>query len=162
MEEIQALVKQTNQAMDAFSAASNERMREAQDQARGKPGQFACRGGVCGRAVPGDGGAHRENADRSAEMSVADGMLDACSGRMDAILAQCKSLRGEMEADQPDVKRTYDATQAEQIFSASYTTEMERKVLRAALRGGSLPVVAQHAFEGKASNCSDGSCSRET
>ena len=35
----------------------------------------------------------------------------------------------------------------EQLFSSSYTTEMERQVLRAALAGETLPV-AQQTFEG--------------
>ncbi|MBZ5641907.1 MAG: hypothetical protein LAO19_04040 [Acidobacteriia bacterium] len=46
------------------------------------------------------------------------------------------------------MSQKYDAAEAERFFSASYTTEMEREVLRAALHGGSLPVTAQHAFEG--------------
>ena len=148
MEEIRALVEQTNQSMAAFSAASNERLGEAQNLAR------ASLDNLRGAAAFSAGRSREMEAltakmqTRSAEMGGAEGILGGSSSRMDAILAQCKSLHGEMEADQPGVKRRYDATEAEQIFSASYTTEMEREVLRAALHGSPLPVVAQHAFEG--------------
>jgi hypothetical protein len=45
--------------------------------------------------------------------------------------------------DDPGVKQRYDPDEMEQLFSASYTTEMEREVLRAALRGKALPVAQQ-------------------
>ncbi len=38
------------------------------------------------------------------------------------------------------MKEGYDAAEVEQLFSASYTTELERDVLRAALHGTALPV----------------------
>jgi hypothetical protein len=49
--------------------------------------------------------------------------------------------------DHSDVKERYDPAEVEQLFSAFYTTEMERDVLRAALRGTELPV-AQQTFVG--------------
>jgi hypothetical protein len=52
-----------------------------------------------------------------------------------------------LEVDHPDVKERYDAAEVEQLFSASYTTEMERDVLHAALRGTALPV-GQPTFAG--------------
>jgi len=45
------------------------------------------------------------------------------------------------------VKDLYDAAEVEPLYSASYTTEMERDVLRAALHGTELPV-AQQTFAG--------------
>jgi hypothetical protein len=85
---------------------------------------------------------------KSAEMSGADNLLEASSDRMAAILTPLELLRHEMEADQPGVGQSYDAEEAEQFFSATYTTEIEREVLRAALRGSSLPVLTQQVFEG--------------
>jgi hypothetical protein len=148
MEEIQALVKQTNQAMDAFSDASNERLREAQNQARASLENLRVAAAFAAGQSREMEALTTKMQTKSVELSGADGMLDAGSARMGAILAQCELVRGEMEADHPDVKRGYDASEAEQIYSASYTTEMEREVLRAALRGSSLPVAAQQAFEG--------------
>ena len=52
-----------------------------------------------------------------------------------------------MDMDYPEAKEQYDAAEVEQLFAVSYTTEMERHVLRAALSGTELPV-AQQTFEG--------------
>jgi hypothetical protein len=41
------------------------------------------------------------------------------------------------------VKEQYDSAEIEQLFSAFYTTEMEREVLHAALDGTDLPVARQ-------------------
>ena len=56
-------------------------------------------------------------------------------------------MRRQLEIDHPEVKERYDAAEVERLFSASYTTEMERDVLRAALSGAELPV-AQQTFAG--------------
>ena len=148
MEEILALVQQTNQAMDAFSEASNERLREAQSQARASLENLRAAAAFAGKQSREMETITAKMQSKSAEMSGTDGALGACSSRVDAILAQLESLRRDMETDHPDVGQRYDAAEAERFFSASYTTEMEREVLRAALRGSSLPVATQHAFEG--------------
>jgi hypothetical protein len=148
MEEILELVKRTNKAMDAFSNASNESLREAQNQTRvGLEGLRAAAAFAAKQSREMEAIMVKMRS-KSAEMSGAYSVLDAGSGRMNAILAQLESLRHEMEANQPGVRQSYDAEEAEQFFSAPYTTEIEREILRAALRGSSLPVVAQQAFEG--------------
>ena len=148
MEEIQALVRQTNQAMDAFSEASNERLNEAQRQARAslenlrEAAAFAARQSRDMEAIT------EKMRARSADMRGADELLNACSHRLGEIAGPLESLRREMESDHPGVGQHYDAAQAEEMFSATYSTEMEREVLRAALRGAGLPVLAGHAIEG--------------
>ncbi len=74
-------------------------------------------------------------------------VLDACFGRIDAVLTAIECLRRQWEINHPEVKDLYDAAEVEQLFSASYTTQMERDVLHAALRGTPLPV-AQQTFAG--------------
>jgi uncharacterized phage infection (PIP) family protein YhgE len=148
MEEIEALVTQTNQAMDAFSDASNERLRDAQLQTRASLENLRATAAFAAGQSREMESLTAKMQTKSAEMSGADGMLGACSSRMDAILGDCQSVRGDMEAEQPDVVCGYDTDEAEQMFSVSYTTEVEREVLRAALRGGSLPVVAEHTVAG--------------
>ena len=74
-------------------------------------------------------------------------LLNACFGRFDTILIELEDVKCHLEIDHPEVKEQYDAAEVEQLFSASYTTEMERDVLRAALRGTELPV-AQQTFAG--------------
>jgi len=144
MEEVQALVRQTNKTMEAFSGASDEKLEQAQSQTRGgldnlrTAAAFAAKQSQEMEAITG------KMQSRSTEVANSDGLLDACSNRIDAILAQLESVRNDWEADRPDVKRGYDPTEVTQLFAESYSTEMERDVLRAALRGEPLPVAQQN------------------
>ena len=140
MQEILNLVKQTNQVMEALSEASNERLREALGNLR-SAAEFAASQAQQMKA------ATEKMQAQVAGVGQTGDLLDACFGRGDAVLAEIERLRRQLEVDHPDVKERYDATEVEQLFSASYTTEMERDVLQAALRGTALPV-AQPSFAG--------------
>ncbi|MGD0225468.1 MAG: hypothetical protein ABSF71_24335 [Terriglobia bacterium] len=70
-------------------------------------------------------------------------ILDACFGRIDVVLTELEGVKCQLEIDHPDVKEQYDSAEIEQLFSAFYTTEMEREVLHAALDGTDLPVARQ-------------------
>jgi hypothetical protein len=82
---------------------------------------------------------------RAKTMEVGDivDLLDACSGRIAAVLTELEGVGRELEIGDPGVKERYDIAEVERLFSASYTTEMERDVLQAALHGTALPVVQQ-------------------
>ena len=84
---------------------------------------------------------------KTTEVGDSVDLLDACFARIDAVLAEIEGVRRQLEIDHPEVKERYDAAEVERLFSASYTTEMERDVLHAALRGTDLPV-AQQTFAG--------------
>ena len=73
------------------------------------------------------------------------GRLSGCSSSMDSVLNEIEAVRREMEG-----KGTWDIcsqAEAEMLFGGSYTTEMERAVLLAALVGGPLPAM-QQSFAG--------------
>ena len=74
-------------------------------------------------------------------------LFDAFFGRIDSVINGIEGVRHQLEIDHPEVKKHYDRAEAERLFAASYTTEMERNVLRAALGGKALPV-AQQTFAG--------------
>ena len=80
---------------------------------------------------------------KSAEVEGAEGFFDARSAQMEAILVQLESLKSELENDHPDAKRMFDEKETERLYSAGYTTEIEREIMRAALRGEPLPVAHQ-------------------
>jgi DNA repair exonuclease SbcCD ATPase subunit len=84
---------------------------------------------------------------KTAEAGSIGDRLDACFGRIDSVLAELEEVRRQLEIDHPTVKERNDDAEVERLFSASYTTEMERNVLHAALRGKPLPV-AQQTFAG--------------
>ena len=132
---MQTLVNQTKKMMEAFSEASNEKLREAQVQTGAglenlrAAAAFAAKQSREMEAITGKMQA------KSAEVGGSDDLLDACSGQIDAIVTQLESLRHDLEIDNPAVKDSYDEAEVEQLYSARYTTEMERDVMRAALRG---------------------------
>jgi Spy/CpxP family protein refolding chaperone len=147
MQEILNLVKQTNQVMEAFSEASNERLREAQVQTRAALGNLRTAAEFAASQAQQMKAATEKMQAQIAGVGKTGDLLDACFGRGDAVLAEIECLRRQLEVDHPDVKERYDAAEVEQLFSASYTTEMERDVLHAALRGTALPV-GQPTFAG--------------
>ena len=147
MQEVLDLVKQTNEAMGAFSEASNERLREAQVQTRAGLDNLRTAAAFAASQAQEMEVATEKMQAKTAEVGNTVDLLDACFGRIDAVLTEIEGVRRQLEIDHPEVKDRYDAAEVEQLFSASYTTEMERDVLRAALRGTALPV-AQQTFAG--------------
>ena len=145
--EMEALMKGASATMEAFSEASNERLREAQAQTR-----IGLENLRTAAAFAADQTAKMEAITtqmqaKSAEVGGADEILDASAEQIDAILLQLESLRRELEISHPDAKCLRDEAGVERLFSADYTTEMEREVLHAALRGAALPI-ATSALDG--------------
>ncbi|MGB8582656.1 MAG: hypothetical protein WCD47_17685 [Candidatus Sulfotelmatobacter sp.] len=147
MEEILALVKNTNQLMTAFSESSNQALREAQLQTRASLEKLRS----TAASAAGKAGQMRTIAERMQAKIVKMGnigdMLDACFGRFDAVLTEVERAKRQLQTLLSPGKDRYNTDEVAQIFSASYTTEIGREVLHAALRGVALPV-AQQIFAG--------------
>lgn len=77
--------------------------------------------------------------------TMADGVLrsvdvlEAAHRQLDEVLSILESVQIELEVQSAKVCDTHEAEALKQHFSASYTTEMEREVLRVALGGTPLP-----------------------
>jgi hypothetical protein len=83
-----------------------------------------------------------------AEIGSAGNRLEVCFGQLDTALTGIESAQRALEQEGgPGSGTGFDAEAVERRFSADYTTEMERAVLRAALAGGPMPV-AQPNFAG--------------
>jgi len=147
LKEILKLEKQTSQMMEAFSEASNERLREAQVQTRAGFEDLRTAAAFAARWTQEMKVATEKMQAKATEVGNIVDLLDACFGRFDAVLTEIEGVRRQLEIDHPEVMELYDAAEVERLFSASYTTEMERDVLQAALRGTALPV-AQQTFAG--------------
>jgi hypothetical protein len=147
MREILSLVEQSGKWMEAFSEASNQRLREVQAQT--KDGLETLR--TAAAFAVGQSREMKTATEKMLAKIVSVGktgeQLDSCFSRFDAVLKEIESVRHLLQADHPEVEKLHDTAAVEQLFSASYTTEMERDVMHAALRGAALPV-AQQTFEG--------------
>jgi hypothetical protein len=147
MQGILDLVKHTNELMEAFSEASNQRLREAQTQTRGSLDNLRNAATFAAGQAQEMKVATEKMQEKIANVGKTGDLLDACFGRFDVLLTEIEQVQRQLEVDHPDVKEHYDATEVEELFSASYTTEMERDVLQAALHGTAVPV-AQQSFAG--------------
>ena len=144
MEEILALVKRTEQTMQVYSQAGCGRLAEAQAETRTAleslhtAAEFAAEQGLAIeaaiRALQGKIAAAGDTADR----------LDASVAHIDAALSGIEALRQQCGEVCPEAIGAIDRAEAEALYSASYTTAMEREVLRAALVGGPLPAAQQN------------------
>ena len=147
MRQMQALGKETERMREAFSEAGNEKLREAQSQTR------AGLENLRAAAAFADSQSRKMEAitakmqAQSVEADATDNFLNSWSGQIKAILMQLESAKLGLEHDHPGVKDLCDEGEAERLYAAAYTTEMERKVMHAALRGDPLPA-AQLALEG--------------
>ena len=73
--------------------------------------------------------------------------FDLCIGELGRALGQIEDVTRRLEAGDPLIAGRSNAAEVEQLFSEFYTTEIERSVLRAALRGTPLPIL-EHSFAG--------------
>ena len=135
LQEILTLSKRINEVMTTFSEASSEKFKQA--QVRTKSGLETLRGAATFAAAQG-----RKIATVTETMQVKSGeigkssdLLNACFARIDEVSADIESAKKLLESYYPDVKEKYNAAEVEQQFSAAYTTQTERDVLRAAIHG---------------------------
>jgi hypothetical protein len=81
------------------------------------------------------------------EVRTAGDLLDACSNRFEKVESDVQQAKSKLEENYGAWRKAYDSAEVERQFAASYTTEMEREVMLAALNGAPLPVT-QQAFAG--------------
>ena len=146
-QEIGTLVEQSGSTLEAFSEGSYAGLREARNET--EEGLAILRetahvADTQGRDIE---ATVRALQARIAEVGRAADRLESCFGRLGTALRSIEVAREELEKDNPAGSGDYDRAAVEERFSASYTTEMERAVLRAALEGGPLPE-AEQSFAG--------------
>jgi hypothetical protein len=146
LQEILQLVERTNQLMEAFSEASSQALRDAQLHTRSSlenlrvTAVFAASQAQKMKVTTQDMQAH------IGKVGSTGNMLAACFGHFDEVLSDVEKARQQLEFNlQPGT--SYDPAEVERLFSASYTTELEREVMHAALRGTALPTL-QQSFAG--------------
>ena len=135
LQEILTLSKRINEVMATFSQAGSDEFKEA--QVKTKSGLETLRDAATFAVAQG-----RKIATvtetmqiKSGEIGKSSDLLNACFARIDEVSADIESAKKQLESYYPDVKDKYDAAEVEQLFSASYTTQAERDVMRAAIYG---------------------------
>ena len=139
MEEILLLVKQVQEGIRHFSEEGNHGLREAQSETgagletlRGSA-DFAAR-----QAKEIESSTGRMQAKTAAIGARAD-RLEGCFARAGGVRRTIEDLGRLIEREVPGALGRCDRVEAESLFAAAYTTEIERQVLRAVLKGEPLP-----------------------
>jgi hypothetical protein len=141
MAELLKLVEPAQQFMRAFSEESAGGLAEAQLQTRSS--LESLRGTATFAAA--QAGQMREATDEMhkeiAAVRSSGHLLDACYRRFDEVKSEVERALCALAVGHDNWKAEFDAPEVERVFSAYYTIEMERQVLRAALKGSPLPGV---------------------
>lgn len=139
--EILALVEQTRGSMESFSGDGVQPLRAAQQETR--IGLEKLRAAASCAATRAE---RVEAATATLQSRIA--AVSEARDRLEASFTALTEIQSELQALQsPAVGAAAgraDFRQAETIFGGSYTTELEREVLRAALQGAPLPAADQH------------------
>lgn len=141
--EIMNLATQTNQVMEVFSEAAGQQLRADRvrtESALGKVREAAAF--VAQEATEMQEVTERMRRDTATAGNTGD-HLDACFGGLGRVLGQIEDLVRRLETDDPQIAGRSDGAEAEKLFGAFYTTEIERRVMWAALQGTPLPVLEQ-------------------
>jgi len=139
LKEILALVQQSNEVTEAFSQSSTDTLLEAQAQTRaGLDGlrDAATFTGIRAREMT---LATEKMQAKIKEVGATGEVLDEAFARSAAVLREIESLRLHLEVYYPWARQEVDPQEAEDLFAAFYTTELERDVLRAVLLQTDLP-----------------------
>jgi hypothetical protein len=151
LEEILSHAKKINEVMATFSQGSSTSLGVAQAQTKTSleslrsAASFAV---IQGKKIEDVTDAMRN---KSGEIGKTNDLLDACFTRIDTVLADLENMKLGLELDHPLVRQEYDGKEFEQLYSASYTTETEREILRSAIYGTELslekPCLAGNSVE---------------
>ncbi|HEX3662198.1 MAG TPA: hypothetical protein VHU89_12240 [Acidobacteriaceae bacterium] len=147
MQEIRVLVEQSRATMEAFSGEAQEGLRAAGEQTRAGLAilrEAASCAESRGQQIQGEAGTLQGRVE---EVRAVGERLEGCMSGLARIQAEIDTVRDAGGKGQAHERAGLDAAAMEQRFGSTYTTEMERLVLRAALTGGPLPV-AQESFAG--------------
>jgi len=147
MQDILKHVEQTNRVMEAFSECRSDKLHAAQAQTRNALDSLKAAAAFAARQSGYIESANEAMHTKIAQVESAGKLLDRDFGLIDAILDEIQMLKQQIEIDHPSAMNGFDANEVEHLYSAAYTTEVERDVLRAALHGTAIPL-AQQMFGG--------------
>jgi uncharacterized phage infection (PIP) family protein YhgE len=143
-EEILELVEKTRGGMQTFSEGGSGALQLAQAETRtGLENLHTAAEFAASRAAAVEATIAKLRSG-IATVGAARDRLQACFNAIDGIGKEIEETQRQMGCGSPQGLTRSEQSKAEEIFSASYTTEMEREVLRAALCGGPLPAMQQN------------------
>jgi hypothetical protein len=143
LSEIMKLVEETGKLMEVFSETKNEKLREDEEYASAALDAVRSAAAfVASESAKMQAVTERMQGDVASAGNQSE-LLQACFRPLDDAMNRMQSASRAIEAQHPGIAKRWNAAEAERLFSASYTTEVERQVLLAALRGSEMPALEQ-------------------
>ena len=144
MEELLELMKRSESTMQIYSEGGCGRLAWAQAETRtALKSLHAAAGFAAGQAVAIEAAIVMLQGKIAAAGAAGD-RLDVSVSHIDAALGGIELLQRRFQKERPDGIAPIDHAAVEALYSAWYTTAMEREVLRAALAGAPLPAAQQN------------------
>jgi methyl-accepting chemotaxis protein len=144
MDEILGLVDQAGEGMRAFSNEGNAGLRVAQEDTRVGLESLREVAAFTAEKVAEVGDVTERLKAKIAAVIASKNRLADKFAEIAALSEELESVRLLLRANDPGGQQVTDRAAVEAYYSESYTTEIEREVMRAALSGGPLPVVEQN------------------
>jgi len=143
-DEILSFVDQAGEGMRAFSNDGNVGQRAAQEETRvGLESLRAVAAFTAEKVTEVEEATERLKA-KIAAVSASKARLANNFAGISALSEELEAVRLLLQSCYPDGLQRTDRAAVEAYYSESYTTEIEREVMRAALSGGPLPIAQQN------------------
>jgi uncharacterized phage infection (PIP) family protein YhgE len=143
-DEILSFVDQAGEGMRAFSNDGNVGLRAAQEETRvGLESLRAVAAFTAEKVTEVEEATERLKA-KIAAVSASKARLANNFAGISALSEELEAVRLLLQSCYPDGLQRTDRAAVEAYYSESYTTEIEREVMRAALSGGPLPIAQQN------------------
>jgi hypothetical protein len=139
MDEILALVGQVESEMAHFSAEGSNELRQAQAETQAGLENLSRAADTAARQAQEIEAATGRLQGRIAAIGARADRLDGCLARVARVEKQVEEIESHFEDDASRLSSRWDETEMEKLFAACYTTEIERRLLLAALRREPLP-----------------------
>ena len=141
--EIMNLVDETNRRMEVFSEAKNEKLRQDEESASAALNSVRSAATlVASESAKMQAVTERMQADVTLAGSQGE-LLQVRFRPLEDAISGMQQLSKAVEARHPRVAESWNPAEIERLFSTTYTTEIEREVLLAALHGGEMPDLQQ-------------------
>jgi chromosome segregation ATPase len=144
MGEILELVKRAESSSKVFSESGCGELAGAQAETRAALGSLRAAAEFVGTQATAIEAAIGGMQAEIAAAGASGDRLSASVARIDTALSGIQELQREIEQECPKGRGVVDHAEMEATYAASYTTEMEREVLRAALTGAPLPAAGHN------------------
>lgn len=139
MEEILHLIEVAQGSTRHFSDEGAKELLDAQAATKAGLKELSDGADVAAGRASGIEACTRRLQERVAAVGATADRLNGCSTRMDGVRREIEELRAQCQSDALDAPQLCDQVEVEAMFSAGYTTEIERAVMRAALTGAPMP-----------------------